>query len=161
MTSRSDVEAACAQAVDNLRRAFGERLVALALYGSAARAGTGWHDLDFYAIIRELPLDLVDRDRSADKALGALHPPYRRGILTKTPEEFDADVTPLMLDVAVDARILWDPQGYLASRLERLRAILRDAHLERETHDYGFLWVFRHPPRGLWELDWQGLREVG
>ena len=160
MTSRSDVEVACVQAVESLRCTFGERLVALALYGSAARDGAGWHDLDFYAIIRELSSNLVDRDRSTDQALGALRPPYRRGILSKTPEEFDADVTPLMLDLAMDARILWDPQSYLATRLERLRAILRDAHVERETHDYGFLWVFRHPPRGPWELDWRGLREI-
>jgi predicted nucleotidyltransferase len=160
MTS-PDVREACRQALENLRRTFGDRLVALALYGSAARAGRGFGDLDFYAIARDLPDDLRERDRLVDRALGDLDPPLRRSILAKTPEEFDADVTPLMLDLALDAQVLWDPTGYLVLRLSRLREILREARLEREAHDHGFLWVFRDPPSGPWELNWQGYREVG
>lgn len=159
MTS-SDIDAACRQAIENLRRTLGDRLVAVALYGSAARGERDWGDLDFYAIGQDLEGDLGERDRRVDRALGDLDPPFRRSILSKTPREFDADVTPLMLDLALDARVLWDPTDYLGPRLSRLREILREARLERETHDYGFLWVFRDPPRGPWELDWQGYREV-
>jgi predicted nucleotidyltransferase len=159
--SPGDVDRACDQALSALRHALGDDLIALVLYGSAARRPEGpWNDLDFYLIAANLPPSTRERDVAVDRMLGPLSPPYRRSLLSKTPEEFDADVTPLMLDLSLDARILWDRDGWLRARLDRLRDILHEAALERIEQSHGFLWLFGRPPRGAWELDWKGYREI-
>jgi hypothetical protein len=155
------VDQACEQVVANLRGALGDALVSVALDGSAARRPAGpWNDLDFYVIVRGLKGDSRERDRRVHEAARPLAPPLRCSFLSKTPEEFDADVTSLMLDLALDARLLWDPEAYFGPRLARLRNLLQEAQLERQEREFGFLWIFHRWPRGPWQLDWNGFREL-
>jgi hypothetical protein len=76
--------------------------------------------------------------------------------LLRTPEEFDRDVRPLYLDLALDARVLYDRDGWLAARLDRLRELLREARLRRRPN---LFWEWEEPPsRNDWAITWQGVR---
>lgn len=153
------MEAACRVAVESLGKRFGPRLQAVALFGSAARDPEGgWNDLDFYAIID----GAEDRDTVERDAYAILWPvvPEPVNVLCRAPAGFDRDVTPLMLDLAVDARVLCDPGEWLRGRLGRLRAILVEAGLRREDLGGGnFRWAFARPPRGEWSVTWSGFRD--
>jgi predicted nucleotidyltransferase len=77
-------------------------------------------------------------------------------VLARTPGEFEADVTPLHLDLAVDAVVLRERDGYLAERLRRLRELLGEAGLERGAD---LFWRWRVPPRRPdWAITWNGVR---
>jgi hypothetical protein len=53
-------------------------------------------------------------------------PPRWRGwiaVLAKTPEEFEARLPALYLDIAHDGIILYNPNGYAAQKLARIRQL--------------------------------------
>lgn len=121
--------------VDACRAVFAERLVALAVFGSVAR-GTPRpdSDVDLLIVVRDLPAGRLARVRQFEpvesRLAGLLQQLGREGIHTtlspvlKTPEEVEAG-SPLLLDVAFDARLLWDPHHFLRKRLERLQERLQ------------------------------------
>jgi len=121
--------------LDRLReeviRFYGDRLVSLVVYGSVGR-GTMREDsdVDFLIVARELPRGRMARVREFERVEGALEPFLAdlraQGIETylapifKTEEEALAG-SPLFLDMVEDARILYDREGFFASRLEKLK----------------------------------------
>jgi len=146
------------QAVEALIVALGSDLVALALFGSQARGEAGEDsDVDLLLIARSLPQNPFERRRRVQEPLLEAGIPSV-SVLARTPEEFTADVTPLHLDLAVDAVILYDPEGFLAEKLERVRQLIQEAGLVRRRTAHGWVWWWREQPRPGWSLTWEGFR---
>lgn len=146
------------EVVAHYRRRLDGRLVAVALYGSRARGqARADSDVDLFLVVEGLPADLEAR------AL-ALEPPRRDiwrdppvSVRALTPEEFERDIAPVDLDVAIDARILHDCDGYLASRLALIRQRIEEAGLVRDER---LFWRWKDPPRSCdWAIRWAGVRK--
>jgi predicted nucleotidyltransferase len=140
--------------VEALHRGLGERLIAVVLFGSRARGdaheGSDW---DVLVIAEGLPSRPLERQA----LLKALLPDDLRAavsILAKVPEEFEARVPSLYLDIATDGRILYDPSGYAAAHLSSLQRTIARAGLYRERTEHGDVWQWRDPPRGPWKIGW-------
>jgi len=135
--------------VDKLRERFSEHLVAMALFGSAARGeATERSDLDFLVILRGIPKSL-ERRREVYKpirdAVAGQHNQVKDITVIDVDEEFikdeDAEITSLMLNIAADAVILYDPKGELATFLRSVHRLIEAAGLERyRTSDGSYGW---------------------
>jgi predicted nucleotidyltransferase len=140
-----------------LREQLGERLIAIVLFGSRARgeadAGSDW---DLLLIADELPRKAFDRHLFIKQLL----PPDRRGIvsvLAKTPEEFDAALQTIYLDIAVDGIILFDKNNYMADRLAILNRQLEAHGLYRVRQGRDMLWRWVKEPHAEWSFEWEEL----
>ena len=146
--------------VEALRRALGEDLIALVLFGSHARGDARPDsDWDLLIIARNLPQRHLSRYRMLKEQL----PPSWRGrisILAKTPAEFEAALSPLYLDIALDGRILYDPQGYAQARLQEIRRLIEAKGLRRERQGHDFVWRWLTFPGFGWSLSWKEAREA-
>lgn len=143
-----------------LREHFGEALVAVALFGSAARGeATAASDLDLFAIVEGLPTRHFKRCTLLND-LVLPRVPCRATIVAKTPREFTQAFPPLYLDLGLDGRVLYDSDGFLSERLAHIRQIIRQAGLRRVRRDGDFAWRWRKPPRRGWEITWEGYREL-
>lgn len=137
------------------RAAHGEHLVALALFGSQARGDARPDsDVDLFLIAEDLPESPIDRHERA--VLHDLPPEPVVQIVARTPEEFLRDITPLDLDLAMDARILHDRDGFLGRHLEIVRARIAEAGLVRAP-DLSWTWA-RTPRVRSWAIGWDGVR---
>jgi len=133
-------------------------LVAVALFGSAARgeAAEG-SDLDFLVVLREVPKSLERRYEVYRPIRDALTMKPRRVrdiTAIDIDEEFindeNVEITPLMLNIASDASILYDPKGQLASFLQRIQRLIEVGGLERyRTKDGKYGW---RPKRGVHQI---------
>jgi len=114
-----------------IKALYGERLVSVALFGSAGRETQRFDsDVDVLLIAKDLPVGRMKRVRefeNVEKSLEAqLMELKKKGIDTrisaviKTPEETTAG-SPLFLDMVDDAKVLYDRGGFFANRLEELR----------------------------------------
>lgn len=137
--------------------AFGSNLVALAFFGSWARGEEKeWSDIDLLLIAQELPDDPFERRWLVQKPILGLSE-RSISILARTVEEFSEDISPLHLDLGLDAIVFHDPQGFLTQRLRRVRDLIEKAGLVREKEAGGFAWRWRNPPPpGRWALTWEG-----
>ena len=135
--------------VDRLLKRFSGHLVAVALFGSAARGeATKESDLDFLVVLRGVPKSLERRYevyRPIRDALTMQSPKVRDVTAIDLDEEFindeDAEITPLMLNIASDATILYDPKGRLKSFLRRVQRLIEVGRLERyRTKDGKYGW---------------------
>jgi hypothetical protein len=75
--------------------------------------------------------------------------------VAKSPHEFEASLTSLYLDIALDGQILYDPLAYAADRLAALRRLLAEAGLYRERTEAGDQWRWQREPTGAWSLEWK------
>jgi hypothetical protein len=133
-----------------LIRHYGNRLVAVAVYGSVGR-GTprADSDVDLLIVARELPRGRMRRvdeflpvEASVEAALRAVNPdgpPVMLAPVFKTPEEAEYG-SPLFLDMTEDARLLHDPDGFLARRLDQLRARLVELGSRRIWRGNAWYW---------------------
>ncbi len=137
-----------------LRKKLGERLIALVLFGSRARdEATVASDWDLLLITEELPQKSFDRHLFVKQLL----PPFWRGvvsILAKTPEEFDASIQALYLDIAIDGVILFDKGSYMADRLALLNQQLATRGLYRTREGTELIWRWQSEPVGDWSFEW-------
>jgi len=142
--------------VKQLATGFGDRLCGVALFGSIARGtADADSDVDLLVIARGLPR-LWDRDAALREVLPERPLVPELSLLSRTPEEFETDVRPLYLDLALDARVLFDRDGYLAGRLFRLRELVRLAKLRRRPD---LFWEWEEPPtRPDWAITWEGVQ---
>jgi predicted nucleotidyltransferase len=140
-----------------LKGALGERLIALVLFGSQARReGDETSDWDLLLIATNLPLSSLKRHLTLKRAL----PPHWRGrvaLLAKTPEEFEARLPALYLDIAHDGVVLHDPTGYADRKLARIRQLREEAGLERRERAGELIWDWTRPPAGPWKIEWDGV----
>ncbi|MFQ5853170.1 MAG: nucleotidyltransferase domain-containing protein [Candidatus Binatia bacterium] len=144
------------QAVKALRRALGDRLVAVVLFGSRARGDARPDsDWDLLVIAEQLPEGYWDRHRSIREAL-------RDGrcagvsVVAKTPTEFESYLAPLYLDIALDGQLLFDRNGYARGKLNELRRIIQRAGLFRERTEAGDIWRWKQEPARPWAVNWEG-----
>lgn len=141
--------------VDALKEGLGHRLEAVVLFGSRARgASRPTSDWDLLIIAHELPPRLYKRHLF----LKALLPDSLRAgfaMIAKTPEEFEASLPALYLDIALDGIILYDPHDYAKNRLEDLRALIRRKGLKREKLKGDFVWRWVEFPGFDWSLEWE------
>jgi len=143
------------QAVAALREGLSERLVAVVLFGSRARGdATPESDWDLLILAEALPEGTFDRHLFVARLLPPKLP-ARISAVAKTPREFEARLTPLYLDIALDGQILYDPQGYAADRLAAVQHLLAEAGLYRERTEAGDLWKWKKEPAHPWSLDWK------
>ncbi len=139
--------------VVELRAAYGPRLVACAVFGSVGRGTPRYgSDIDLLLVARDLPRGRLRRveeflpvEARLDPLLEAAEPgsvPIALSPVFKTPEEVEAG-SPLFLDLVEDARILYDPEGFLAGYLERLRARLRRLGARRIRLGSAWYWELK------------------
>ena len=136
--------------VKTSRRHYGDRLVALAVFGSVGR-GTmrGDSDIDVLMGVDPLPIGRIPRIEEfapVERALAPLIDAARaRGVDTRitavirTPAELRAG-SPLMFDMTEDARILHDPHGVLAAALADLKRRLDRLGARRIWRDGWWYW---------------------
>lgn len=148
------VETPARDAVDALRAALGERLVAVVLFGSRARGdahdGSDW---DMLVIAEGLPESHFQRHVYLKRLL----PPGARGevsLISRTAAEFEANLPSLYLDIALDGRVLYDPDLYVTQRLATLKRIIRRKGLYREHTPDGDVWRWKKAPVQPWRLEW-------
>jgi predicted nucleotidyltransferase len=128
-------------------------LVALVLFGSRAR---GDHrsdsDWDILVVAHDLPDKVFARHLFLKRAL----PDPWRGkvtLLAKTPAEFEAHISPLYLDIALDGVLLYDHNDYMRHKLDALRHLIQEKHLHREQRGHELIW-HADPPSADWQLTW-------
>ncbi len=159
----ADEQVDLTQVLDWLKSILGSRLVSVVLFGSRARRDhRPGSDYDVLVIANGLPDDFVERDRFFyERRRGRGLP--RLGLVAKSPQLFESYLASLYLDIAIDGIILYDPRGYAATKLARIRELIKEAGLFREAvPDAGFLWDWEElPPPGRWSLEWDGfIRDV-
>jgi predicted nucleotidyltransferase len=142
-------------AVHALQQGFGEKLVAVVLFGSRARGDSrAESDWDLLVIARDLPQRQMERYRKNKQML----PPTWRGrisILAKTPDEFESALPSIYLEIALDGLILYDPEGYAAFQLQKWRRLIQSKDLRREKRGREFIWQWGAFPGFGWSLGWK------
>jgi hypothetical protein len=121
------------------------------------RAGTARvdSDHDLLLIASGLSPDVFVRSRQMRDPLQGIDA-RRVQVLARTPGDFLKDVTPLHLDLALDARVIFEQDGFLSRHLERLRALIDEAGLYRTTTE--LFWRWKTPPRRDWAITWGGVQ---
>ena len=79
----------------------------------------------------------------------------RISILAKTPDEFEAVLPSLYLEIALDGLILYDPKEYAAVQLLKLRRLIQAKDLRREKRGCDFIWQWGTFPDFGWSLAWK------
>jgi predicted nucleotidyltransferase len=149
------------QAVDHLLAALGENLMGVVLYGSRARGEAREEsDVDLLVIARGLPEGWYKRRVFVHRPLKAINDAPPILVFAQTPEEFEQHFPSIYLDIGQDGIILYDPQGYIAHRLQRIREITLQAGLVRKRTNGEMNWVWLTPPKRHWEITWDGFREL-
>lgn len=153
MSYRQAFDAIVAALAPAARAVYGERLLALALFGSVAR-GTMRpdSDVDLFLLVEPLPDDRRSRMEEFERLEARLAPPLdqarRAGVHTvlapviKTPDEMRRGSF-LHLDLTDQARILHDPAGVLGAYLEGLAARLAAMGAKRVYRGGGYYWLLK------------------
>lgn len=137
-------------------RALGEEVVAVALYGSAAReTARPGSDLDILVVLRDPPrsyskrtrklLPLLEQIRESKEylALEASGSPLEPGFLVLSQDEAGAH-PPIFLDLAHEAVILHDPSRFLEKELEAVRERMRAlGSVRHHLPGGGWYWVLK------------------
>ena len=144
-----------------LRDGLGDRLVAVALFGSHARGDAHPDsDLDLLVIADGLP-DELKRQRRMVYDLLPDDLEISTQLVVYSRERFLANFPSFYLDLGLDAKVLHDSNGFLQQQLERIRVITREAHLVRERLGKDWHWAWTDGRRrGRWEITWEGYRDL-
>jgi len=138
---------------------LGPDLIAIVLYGSWARGETRpGSDVDLLLIARHLPRDRFERVTYIHRlVVGRFQ--RRISVLAKEPAEFEGYFPSLYLDIGLDGIILYDPKGYIAGKLARIREIIKEAGLYRVRRDGELMWLWKRHPALHWAIEWDGFHE--
>ena len=143
------------QVISALKQELGDYLVVIVLFGSRARdEANEASDWDLLVIAHHLPDTVFERHL----ALKGILPVAWRGnttILAKTPQEFEARLPTLYLDIALDGLVLYDTRQYVTERLARLRRLIQHQGLRRESAQRDFVWRWQQFPGFNWSLEWE------
>lgn len=146
--------------VKSLTERLGDNLIALVLFGSRARDDQReTSDWDLFLLARSLPLSPVERYAGV-RACCPIEPEGGLSFLAKTQEEFEGGFPSFYLDLALDGIILFDTEGYMEDKLQRIRELIKQAGLKRRKIPGGFFWDWQESPGPDWEITWNGFRSV-
>jgi hypothetical protein len=132
---------------------YGERLISVVLFGSAARETQGFDsDIDVLIIAKGLPKGRMKRVRefeSVDDKIGPfISVLQKEGINTyispviKSPEEVEAG-SPLFIDMVEDAKILFDRGEFFLGMIEKLRKRLKALGSRRVWKGNAWYWILK------------------
>jgi len=147
--------------VKALQAAFADRLRAVILFGSQARQEARHDsDHDLLVVIEGIQQDPLARNRLVRSTLLPIldRLPGAVGVVVKTPDEVEAYLTPLLLDVCTEGVCL-SGEDYFEPLRRKALAALHSSGLRRRTVGGVRMWVFPKMPSGDWELSWEGFRE--
>jgi predicted nucleotidyltransferase len=144
-----------------LSSSFGPRLKAVVLFGSRARGEASQDsDHDIFVVVQGLQADPLARAREVrgtlSHCLGNL--PGSINLHAKTPPEFEADLTPLYLEICVDGICLLG-EDYFEPLRKRGLAALASSGMKRSRVGSSLFWMFPDGGARNWELTWDGYRE--
>jgi predicted nucleotidyltransferase len=147
--------------VQSLLSKYGSRLKTVVLFGSQARREARLDsDHDIFVVIEGLPIEPVSRQREVRSILLPLldELPGSISFVSKTPEEVEKGLTPLMLDICVDGICLYGDPFFDHYRQKALTA-LKQAGWRRRRVAGTWMWVFPRIPANHWDLSWEGYHE--
>ena len=146
--------------VEYLKKKLGDDLIALALFGSAARGEMHERsDVDILLIAKKLPEKRYERMKCLSKGRPFVGG-HRVGTVPYTKEEFLSGFPSFYLDLGLDTKILYDTDGFLAGKLERIREITKESDLARIKCNGEMMWVWTKPPWiRNYHIDWESYRE--
>jgi hypothetical protein len=157
-------DAILAATVDACRRHYGDRLVALAVFGSVGRGTMRFDsDVDLLLVVDPLVegrLARVEEFTAVERALATtLAEARRHGVETelspvfRTPSEL-AHGSPLLLDMTEDARALVDAGGFLVEQLAAFRQRLAVLGARRVWRGNAWYWDLKpdYQPGDVFEL---------
>jgi len=149
----------CECIVTTLKEKLSNDLIAAALFGSYARGDyQEGSDIDILLIARNLPEKHFDRMVFLNQAV--IECKRLPGFVPRTPEEFNSGFPSFYLDLGLDAIILYDTNGFLQQRLQRIREITEQAGLYRAGNRHNFSWNWKKRPKpGRWKITWEGYHE--
>lgn len=84
--------------------------------------------------------------------------PLRINTISKTPDEVERNLTPLMLDICVDGICLFGKEFFEPLHEKALKAI-QQSGLMRKRIGREWFWEFEKVPQKDWELTWEGYHE--
>ena len=128
-------------AVRKLVRRLGDRVVAVALFGSRARGeSSAYSDYDFLVVVRGM--------NSRDRRFRIYDPLYRvlkRDVTVVDISEEDIfnenlEINSLLLNIAFDGVILYDPSGRLASLFRRIKQAVKGKLIRYKNRDGKYDW---------------------
>lgn len=142
--------------LESLQVGLGQNLIALVLFGSRARTEQRKaSDWDIFVLVRSLPASPIKRYAQL-RALCNGEPEGGVCFLVKTQREFEAGFPSFYLDLALDGVILYDSDEYMQTKLRRIRKIIKESGLRRESIPGGFFWDWKKYPGPEWEISWKG-----
>jgi len=144
-----------------LTGAFGSSLKTVVLFGSRARDEAGPNsDHDIFLVAEDLATDPLARTKQVRGALLACLAdlPGAMNLHAKTPLEFEADLTPLYLDICVDGICLYG-EGYFEPLRSKCLAALISSRMQRTRVGGSLFWMLPGGGARNWELTWEGYRE--
>jgi hypothetical protein len=143
---------------------YRDRLESLAVFGSVGRrTPRPDSDIDLLIVAGDLPRGRMRRMGEFQAVEAAMHPwlqEARAGGLApelspviRMPEEVLRG-SPLLLDMTGDARVLYDPRGFLKSALEGLRARLERLGARRIWRGNAWFWDLKpdYRPGDIFEI---------
>jgi len=74
--------------------------------------------------------------------------------LAKTPQEFEASLPALYLDIALDGMVLYDRDHYITDKLAKLRQLISEKGLRRERAGRDLVWRWQEFPGFGWTVEW-------
>jgi predicted nucleotidyltransferase len=131
------------EATQNLIERLGEKIVAVALFGSIARnEAIEVSDIDIFVVVTQMPTGLERRFLIYD----TLHKTLKRDITIIDMDEKeifreDLEITPMLLNIAWDSKVIYDPSGKLCKLFDRIKEVIKKLKLERyQTSDGKYGW---------------------
>jgi predicted nucleotidyltransferase len=141
------------KACENLVKRLGDRVVAVALFGSRARGEASERsDFDFFVVVR----DFDERDRRF-KIYHCLHSVVKRDVTVIDIDEDelfreDLKIDSLLLNIIWDSVILYDPTGRLRELFERVKGAVKDKLERYRTRDGKYGWKPKSGELGVIEV---------
>ena len=143
--------------INKLIQAFGNRLKAVVLFGSRARGNVkAYKDHDIFLVIENLADPPLTRQKEVRSVIWDID--LRINTIAKTPEEVEANLTPMLLEICVDGICLYGDDYFEPYQKMALKAI-EQAGLKRKKVGSEWYWRFDKVPDKEWELTWEGFRE--
>ena len=139
--------------VKSLMKGLGDHLVAVALFGSRARGEADEKsDIDLFIVVKDiLKDDVVNRRLAIYRALSTARAKLWRDTSIIDVDEEDlkrGKLTPLLINIARDAIILYDREKYTTQLFKRINDALEDAELIRyRLRDGSYGWKRLKPGR--------------